>query len=667
MLKGLIITLLLISFFVSTVYPNIEADLSRSLGCSSESTLHVGGSGGGNYTSIQDAINDASDGDCIIVYPGVYHEHLVVSKSLRLKGVDVNSTVVDGDAESSDAVITAPFTSIENLTFRRSGGYCNDALIEAVADNVSVHGCVFCNARNGLLLSSSVNKVENCFFFHLGVGVDMEHSSRNTLCNLSFKSNALAVFLNSSHFNVLSSFEGCYNGVDLLFLRSNVNRVENCVFFYGNENQGSIYIDSSTGNILSNCFLHDNGYSIRLYNSKGNKILNSSMSYNKEGVDFYSSSHNTVYRCIFLGNNLGVYSDESSNKVLYSDIENQKSFGVIGQKTFVDARYNWWGSVFGPGGRGIGVGDKILWLFGRIRYIPWLLRPFDAIKTSNVAFKEATPSLCDASVRAFAENDSDGDLCSNQWEEKWGYDPFVWDNHLHLDPDNDGLNNVEECVADRWGSNPFHKDIFVEVDWMQKDFKLSEEYKERLTTLFRQHNITLHIDDGSLGGGEQIRDQMDLTYKDVVDIYWDDFLHNNLDNPRKGIFHYVVLCHQVPARTSGGFCFVGWYSIDGFTLAIDYDRNRLPPKKADFVEASTFLHELGHTLGLFYYKFEGIDNASCQYMLPGVWKYRSYRSCMNYEYVWSLLNYSDGTNGVRDFDDWTNLDLSFFKKSEWRE
>mgnify|MGYP001636576991 CR=1 FL=1 len=41
-------------------------------------TLYVGGAGPGNYTTIQDAIDDASDGDTIVVYPGIYYEHQVL-------------------------------------------------------------------------------------------------------------------------------------------------------------------------------------------------------------------------------------------------------------------------------------------------------------------------------------------------------------------------------------------------------------------------------------------------------------------------------------------------------------------------------------------------------------------------------------------------------------
>ena len=38
-----------------------------------------------NYTAIQDAINNASSGDVIIVGDNIYYENLVINKSITLK------------------------------------------------------------------------------------------------------------------------------------------------------------------------------------------------------------------------------------------------------------------------------------------------------------------------------------------------------------------------------------------------------------------------------------------------------------------------------------------------------------------------------------------------------------------------------------------------------
>ena len=49
-------------------------------------TLYVGGDGPGNYSAIQNAINDANIGDTIFVYSGVYFENIVVDISITLIG-----------------------------------------------------------------------------------------------------------------------------------------------------------------------------------------------------------------------------------------------------------------------------------------------------------------------------------------------------------------------------------------------------------------------------------------------------------------------------------------------------------------------------------------------------------------------------------------------------
>jgi hypothetical protein len=78
------------------------------------------------------------------------------------------------------------------------------------------------------------------------------------------------------------------------------------------------------------------------------------------------------------------------------------------------------------------------------------------------------------------------------------------------------------------------------------------------------------------------------------------------------------------------------------------------------------VHHLGHTLGLTADTFDGIDNIGSSRVFTFQWlKYRNYESCMNYRYKYKSLTFSDGTNGRGDFNDWENLDFSFFKDSKF--
>ena len=109
------------------------------------------------------------------------------------------------------------------------------------------------------------------------------------------------------------------------------------------------------------------------------------------------------------------------------------------------------------------------------------------------------PTVDDSSL------DPDHDTISTYWEYKWGYDPLKWDNHKELDPDNDSINNTEEFLTSEWFSDPFRKDIFVEMDIMEdgpngEKTYFPENSKELITTAFDKQNIVFHLDMGSMGG-----------------------------------------------------------------------------------------------------------------------------------------------------------------------
>ncbi len=260
--------------------------------------------------------------------------------------------------------------------------------------------------------------------------------------------------------------------------------------------------------------------------------------------------------------------------------------------------------------------------------------------------------------------DYDNDGIPIEWEDKWGYDPFKAEAHSSLDPDNDGLYNTEEWLTSQWLSDPFHRDIFIEVDWMGKKNILSKPYKmpflskQYLFSIFSKHFITLHIDDGCMGGGEEIPY---VKEPNLHSIYRRYFLHTMKNMWRQGIFHYAVLCGVNPWKKNvAGFNF----RRDAFTVCIGTIRlYRLSENKRTIATASLFMHELGHQLGLFWDDFHGIDNESCDFpWREGWWVYANYKSCMNYRYAWHLIDYSDGSHGENDYNDWGNLNFYHFKE-----
>jgi hypothetical protein len=71
------------------------------------------------------------------------------------------------------------------------------------------------------------------------------------------------------------------------------------------------------------------------------------------------------------------------------------------------------------------------------------------------------------------------------------------------------------------------------------------------------------------------------------------------------------------------------------------------------------MHESGHTLGLV---SAGVDDQNSKFpYMKDWWKFRPYKSVMNYGYTFRIVDYSDGSRGKNDFNDWSSMDLTAFE------
>ncbi|HEX8468128.1 MAG TPA: Ig-like domain-containing protein, partial [Allosphingosinicella sp.] len=91
--------------------------------------------GGGSFDSIQEAINNANDGDTIVVYPGTYAEDLVINKDITLQGANAGTpgtgargaeTILDGGI-----LVTAAGVTIDG--FKIVGDIAQDGFEQGIA------------------------------------------------------------------------------------------------------------------------------------------------------------------------------------------------------------------------------------------------------------------------------------------------------------------------------------------------------------------------------------------------------------------------------------------------------------------------------------------------------------------------------------------------------
>jgi hypothetical protein len=259
--------------------------------------------------------------------------------------------------------------------------------------------------------------------------------------------------------------------------------------------------------------------------------------------------------------------------------------------------------------------------------------------------------------------DADADDVPIEWEWKWGYDPFQLDNHANLDPEGDSIDNVEEYLTSKHDSDPFRKDMFMELDQMdesptgQKSL-MPDGSKEILYTAHNRQNVVYHLDDGSWEdtGSDMIPFDESTNNQELQSIYNQYFLQG--ENWRRGVFHYGVLIYQSEWVNGNAF------GSNRFQVSANGMEDKASSSSflnRDTVYASAYMHENGHTLG--FWPVPGHNRRSYYPWQMGWWLARPYKSCMNYGYMYTSVDYSDGSRLIRDYDDWTRMDLTSFENS----
>ena len=95
--------------------------VSQQQNTNSKNMLYVGGTGNGNYSTIQEAINHALSGDIIFVYNGTYYENVLINKTIALIGEERNTTIIDANDNGGVITIHADNVSLNHFTIQNAG------------------------------------------------------------------------------------------------------------------------------------------------------------------------------------------------------------------------------------------------------------------------------------------------------------------------------------------------------------------------------------------------------------------------------------------------------------------------------------------------------------------------------------------------------------------
>ncbi len=338
---------------------NIISDLGN--------TLFVGGYGPDNYTKIQDAIDNASDGDTVFVYNGTYYENLEISKTLHLVGEVKNTTIIDGNKVDDVVLITASYVTISKFTIRFSGGFVSpswDAGIDVRANDVTIFDNILDSNRYGINIKEANNATiinniivnsswpdhyEGCgikfsnafdnFIFNNticdgnGPGISLYRSDKNNFSSNSILNNNYGIICHEASNNIFNGnyFKNINHDVISSYDCNNITIINNTI--EDNNNIGCNIRQSNNITIEKNIIRRFQwGEAIDIDLSSNVRILNNSISDTDGGIRITSSPFTLISKNYILNNSdddgIGIFNSDSCNIIKNILINNRFGIGI---------------------------------------------------------------------------------------------------------------------------------------------------------------------------------------------------------------------------------------------------------------------------------------------------------------------------------------------------
>jgi nitrous oxidase accessory protein NosD len=223
MKKSLAVGIILL-FVGTSIIPTNAQITEKTPPISRGDWLYVGGTGPGNYTRIQDAINDSTDGDTVFVYDdsSPYTEYIIINKSITLLGENKNTTILKGIAAikqhiiriNADGVFFHGFT-IQNSTYDLDASYDGIAIY---SDNNDISGNIFIHNVGCILLSYASRNMIHDNIFTNGTGychaIRMAYGRyneiyQNNISNVLWGVDSMGSAFTKIHGNRFSQIQSC--------------------------------------------------------------------------------------------------------------------------------------------------------------------------------------------------------------------------------------------------------------------------------------------------------------------------------------------------------------------------------------------------------------------------------------------------------------------------
>jgi len=158
--------------------------------------------GKGNYSSIQEAIDSASNNNTIFVRKGIYYENIIITKPIELIGEDKNTTIINGNGSLSIIHISADNVKISGFTIT-NGSRTTEGIKIRGSYNIISDCNISSNENYGLYLQANPTTTNNIIkfntFYNNNYGIFATNAKTNNISSNTFSHNTVYALYLSTH------------------------------------------------------------------------------------------------------------------------------------------------------------------------------------------------------------------------------------------------------------------------------------------------------------------------------------------------------------------------------------------------------------------------------------------------------------------------------------